>query len=359
MTARFITEDTYRGQKNDPLSLNLYTYCHNSPIMYTDPSGHSIKKGDTGKNVAAIQRTLKAEGYYTGAIDGKFGPKTEAAVRAFQDDNNLKTDGIVGSKTTAALYGTKTDTMTTADRISTGTTFVAYKSAVEMANIGGFKPNKQTDEIVPSSQADHRYEIRDASGLPDNPIPNNKDYLNSEEAFLFGFGCALSNIDIPADAIDGYRDNYKAGRIAFHGLSLIGGFAVERFAVTGSLTAVDDVVNTVDDMAKGASNSSTTVGRWMSEAEYKQMVKTGKVQESFSGTTHVANPASAEAFGKQAQSGSVYVEFDIPTASLKQTGIDWAKILGPNTIESKLAASKGLPVYEMPNATNIKIITTK
>jgi len=38
--ARFITEDSYRGSASDPLSLNLYTYCHNEPIMYTDPTGH-------------------------------------------------------------------------------------------------------------------------------------------------------------------------------------------------------------------------------------------------------------------------------------------------------------------------------
>ena len=38
--ARFLQEDTYRGQANDPLSLNLYTYCHNDPINYTDPTGH-------------------------------------------------------------------------------------------------------------------------------------------------------------------------------------------------------------------------------------------------------------------------------------------------------------------------------
>ena len=36
-------EDTYLGQKNDPLSLNLYTYCHNSPLMYWDPTGHSAE----------------------------------------------------------------------------------------------------------------------------------------------------------------------------------------------------------------------------------------------------------------------------------------------------------------------------
>ncbi len=41
LTARFITEDTYRGQANDPLSLNLYTYCLNNPNKYADPSGHA------------------------------------------------------------------------------------------------------------------------------------------------------------------------------------------------------------------------------------------------------------------------------------------------------------------------------
>jgi RHS repeat-associated protein len=39
---RFISEDSYTGEKNDPLSLNLYTYCVNNPIMYTDPSGHRV-----------------------------------------------------------------------------------------------------------------------------------------------------------------------------------------------------------------------------------------------------------------------------------------------------------------------------
>jgi RHS repeat-associated protein len=38
--ARFMQEDTYTGDPNDPLSLNLYTYCHNEPMMYNDPTGH-------------------------------------------------------------------------------------------------------------------------------------------------------------------------------------------------------------------------------------------------------------------------------------------------------------------------------
>lgn len=32
-TGRFISEDSYWGQDNNPLSLNLYTYAHNNPVL--------------------------------------------------------------------------------------------------------------------------------------------------------------------------------------------------------------------------------------------------------------------------------------------------------------------------------------
>jgi RHS repeat-associated protein len=50
--ARFLQEDSYRGVIKDPLSLNLYTYSHNNPIVYGDPSGYSITLG--GLLVAGI-----------------------------------------------------------------------------------------------------------------------------------------------------------------------------------------------------------------------------------------------------------------------------------------------------------------
>jgi len=48
ITARFLQEDTYKGDPKDPLSLNLYTYCHNNPVKYTDPSGHRVMYLDDG-----------------------------------------------------------------------------------------------------------------------------------------------------------------------------------------------------------------------------------------------------------------------------------------------------------------------
>lgn len=35
-----MTEDTWAGNFNDPVSLNRYTYCYNNPIFYYDPSGN-------------------------------------------------------------------------------------------------------------------------------------------------------------------------------------------------------------------------------------------------------------------------------------------------------------------------------
>jgi RHS repeat-associated protein len=43
-TGRFSTEDTYRGDSSDPLSLNLYTYCGNDPVNNVDPTGHISEK---------------------------------------------------------------------------------------------------------------------------------------------------------------------------------------------------------------------------------------------------------------------------------------------------------------------------
>lgn len=49
--------------------------------------------------VRILQPLLAAMGHYKAAIDGKFGPKTEAAVKAFQRAHGLAVDGSCGPKT--------------------------------------------------------------------------------------------------------------------------------------------------------------------------------------------------------------------------------------------------------------------
>jgi murein L,D-transpeptidase YcbB/YkuD len=50
-----------------------------------------------------IQTALKNAGYYTGAIDGKIGPKTKKAIGDFQKASGLQADGKVGPKTWVLL----------------------------------------------------------------------------------------------------------------------------------------------------------------------------------------------------------------------------------------------------------------
>ncbi|MGL4484279.1 MAG: RHS repeat-associated core domain-containing protein [Anaerovoracaceae bacterium] len=38
---RFITQDSYRGSKEDMGTWHLYAYCGNNPVNYVDPSGHA------------------------------------------------------------------------------------------------------------------------------------------------------------------------------------------------------------------------------------------------------------------------------------------------------------------------------
>ncbi len=59
----------------------------------------TIQSGASGDAVRLLQRLLTDFGYDPGAIDGEFGPNTEAAVKQFQDDFLLASDGVVGPET--------------------------------------------------------------------------------------------------------------------------------------------------------------------------------------------------------------------------------------------------------------------
>ncbi len=61
------------------------------------------KYGSRGNEVKQIQEKLKRWGYYNGSVDGIYGSKTLAAVKAFQKKNNLTVDGIAGEKTLTAM----------------------------------------------------------------------------------------------------------------------------------------------------------------------------------------------------------------------------------------------------------------
>jgi cell wall-associated NlpC family hydrolase len=67
------------------------------------PPATLLEEGMSGPAVASVQQSLAQLGFYHGAVDGIFGPETEAAVRDFQAAAGIAVDGIVGPQTLSAL----------------------------------------------------------------------------------------------------------------------------------------------------------------------------------------------------------------------------------------------------------------
>lgn len=105
-----------QGRKPDPsLDMSVFrtsvasivTGAASAPVLIpaVEPPAHpgappgrpTLRRGSTGELVKEIQRKIGT------AVDGDFGAKTEAAVRAFQRAHGFVPDGIVGPKTWAAV----------------------------------------------------------------------------------------------------------------------------------------------------------------------------------------------------------------------------------------------------------------
>ena len=64
-----------------------------------------LRTGSRGSDVTALQQKLAAAGFNPGGADGVFGPRTSAAVVAYQRAHHLGADGVVGKNTSHELFG--------------------------------------------------------------------------------------------------------------------------------------------------------------------------------------------------------------------------------------------------------------
>ena len=72
-------------------------------IDETDQSHPVLRAGSTGLPVCRLQSRMSAVGFDTGGVDGRFSPKTEAAVKDLQQRSRLAVDGVVGPRTWAVV----------------------------------------------------------------------------------------------------------------------------------------------------------------------------------------------------------------------------------------------------------------
>ncbi len=83
----------------EPASVMLVT-----PDPALPTSEPVLRTGSRGQQVTDLQSRLKTLGYYSAEIDGQFGSGTREAVTAFQRQNGLDADGIVGAETQELLF---------------------------------------------------------------------------------------------------------------------------------------------------------------------------------------------------------------------------------------------------------------
>lgn len=93
------------------------------------PSTDTALKGKGKEVVVQIQTELAKYGYYTGPIDGHYGPATKAAVATLQTDRGVTADGLVGAETVAAFEKAVADgTLTPATTTTTATASTATET---------------------------------------------------------------------------------------------------------------------------------------------------------------------------------------------------------------------------------------
>jgi hypothetical protein len=122
--------------------------------------------------------------------------------------------------------------------------------------------------------------------------------------------------------------------------------AVVEAAGTGVAMAVE---------RSAAKTSTTTVGRWMSQAEYAAMKNGSPAAVGAGGKTSVT--VGGPNVWSSAKSGSVYVEFQVPTNSLVPGGgAGIYSILGSNAGKSQLFKLQKLGGQVSPPVQNISPI---
>ena len=105
-----LDKDVFYGDRADWYGL-ISNASNASNALETQKSVRKVKivgvtkRGMEGVQVKGLQTMLKEYGYYTAAVDGKFGDKTEASAKAFQKAEGLDVDGIVGKATWSRLAG--------------------------------------------------------------------------------------------------------------------------------------------------------------------------------------------------------------------------------------------------------------
>jgi peptidoglycan hydrolase-like protein with peptidoglycan-binding domain len=78
-----------------------------APVIHAAPA--SVWDSTSPGDIMAVQQKLADANLYHGAIDGRWGPATEAALRTYQQQHNLNPTGKLDDETHSVMFPAKTD----------------------------------------------------------------------------------------------------------------------------------------------------------------------------------------------------------------------------------------------------------
>lgn len=146
------------------------------------PAARLLGKGLAGKDVKALQEKLNGMGAKLD-LDGIFGPKTEAALKKFQEENNLKVDGLAGVNTNAKLKETAHANEFSGVKASEGAKAPAIKGNPNAKHADEFSGLNKRPAIKGNPNAKHADEF---TGLHKRPaIKGNPNAPHAEEFGTF------------------------------------------------------------------------------------------------------------------------------------------------------------------------------
>ncbi|WP_239329265.1 RHS repeat-associated core domain-containing protein [Paenibacillus sp. ACRRX] len=86
---RFVTADSYWGEDTNPLSLNLYTYVYNNPLIYWDPTGYWVQRDQKLNANAQAQIIALTSAYYSASTKSER-KAIEAKANAIRNSNEAR-----------------------------------------------------------------------------------------------------------------------------------------------------------------------------------------------------------------------------------------------------------------------------
>ncbi len=121
----------------------LFLHSGAVPYKFSLTRPNCLQYGDRGEKVRSLQNKLMKLKYYTGNLDGIFGPLTKKAVIEFQTDKSLKVDGIAGQEVYGALSKQKSRQIGIPDKPQHITVKVKMESKKQSAQLAIAKMSRR------------------------------------------------------------------------------------------------------------------------------------------------------------------------------------------------------------------------